>query len=350
MGKNYKPRGTFDNKFLSDLKIYNWIVDYARSHQSGLDIKVRGNYLNVYYNGGNLMKLEGKDKISFSEYYFYLPQKGELASSDIQRLIKRDWVNKDNIDKSGFLRNKNSEELAELRKTACKIHERLASERDALVNRLKDANTYEEVVSYIETMKRQMDKWKGRKGNAKNERSIQQYISLYNQSFDEGTDYLVLDVEYALPYDADYFNKERYDRSQHPRLDIIAVDKSGQIYVMELKYGLKSVGGKSSISDHLKDFNNTVGHPNKWKAFVEDVKVLFDYQKGHGLIDHEAVIDITKKPVFMLVLKEEKNGDRENFIKEMRIHNIPDNVQAIFLPKDKSKVDYPECNYKLKKV
>ena len=346
MDKNYKPRGTFDKKFLSELKIYNWIVDYAHSHQSGLDIKVRGNYLNVYYNGGNLMKLEGKDKIFFSEYYFYLPQKGGLASSDIQRLIKSN----DNIDKSGFLRNKKRQELAKLRKNACEIHERLKSERDALVNQLKYSNTFDEVVSYIEKMKRQMDKWKGRKGNAKNERSIQQYISLYNQSFDEGTDYIVLDVEYALPYNAVYFNKESYGSSCHPRLDIIAVDKSGQIYVMELKYGLKSVGGKSSISDHLKDFNNTVGHPDKWKAFVEDVKVLFDYQKGHGLIDHEAVIDITKKPVFMLVLKEEKNGDRENFIKEMRFHNIPDNVQAIFLPKDNSKVDYPECNYKLKKV
>lgn len=178
--KNYTPRGKFNKNFLSDLpKHILEYLEYNNCKESELDLKVRGDYLNIYYKGGRLLKLSDKS-IYFNEYYFLPQEETNLCSSVIRKSIQTD--------------NK-----------ARAIHENLKAKRDKIINNLRNAATIQETAAIIKEMKKVMDEWRTSQSSTKNERSIQQYISLNNKSFDGSTDYVVLDIEYALPYEAVYF-------------------------------------------------------------------------------------------------------------------------------------------------
>ena len=318
--KNYTPRGKFNKNFLSDLpKHILEYLEYNNCKENELDLKVRGDYLNIYYKGGSLLKLSGKKSIYFNEYYFLPQEETNLCSSVIRKSIQTD--------------NK-----------ARAIHENLKAKRDKIINNLRNAATIQETAAIIKEMKKVMDEWRTSQSSTKNERSIQQYISLNNKSFDGSTDYVVLDIEYALPYEAVYFNKEKYRRNQHPRLDIVAIDKTGQVYVMELKYGMKSV---DNIKSHANDFKETVGHPEKWKAFIEDIEVLFKYQKENGFINRDMTIDTNRQPRFAFIMKMGKTEDKHNFEKRLKQNDLSD-VMTLYLPVDNEN-GYPSENYKLKK-
>lgn len=349
--KNYTPRGSFSNDFLSKLNCREFIFQYSKQPESKIDIKVRGDKLNVYYNGGSLMMLSGSRNIIFDEFYFYIPTKDELPSSDIHKLISTNYMLQETRENSSHLRDKSDAEIEELHKMAVSRHEEIVKRRDEMVSKLISAKTYNETVSAIEEMKKQMDIWRNQKKHPKNERSVQHYISLNNKKFSDSCNYVVLDIEYALPYESTYFNKEKYSRNQHPRLDILAIDREGQIYVMELKYGMKSVNNDSGVKEHFKDFKNTIGHPEKWESFIEDVKVLFDYMKSHGYIEENMMMDTKKAPIFAFVMKMEKKDDKTEFEKVLKEQGLSD-VMTIFLPQDPQDKNnnipvYPSENYKL---
>ncbi|MBQ6097252.1 MAG: hypothetical protein IJK99_05845, partial [Bacteroidales bacterium] len=78
----------------SNSNIYQYIIRYARNPQNGLDIQFRGGYINIYYRGGNLLRLyfNGKGPLqpeSFDKWYFYQPTKESvLTKTDIIRLCE----------------------------------------------------------------------------------------------------------------------------------------------------------------------------------------------------------------------------------------------------------------------
>lgn len=348
MDKNYIPRGKFRDDFLTGLTSLPYISKYCNDKNSELDIKVRGDYLNIYYKGGNLLKLKGKNEIEFDEYY-YLPQvdaKG-LCSSDIKKLIKEDYKSGEKISKSKYLRGLTSSQIETKRQDALSIHQELETRCKEMTNKLQRATSYEETVELIENMKEVMCKWNASHAKSKNERSIQHYISLNNRTFDNSTDYVVLDIEYALPYEATYFNRDEYSRNQHPRVDVVAIDRTGQIYIMELKYGMKSVNNKSGIKSHTDDFNATIGHPDKWRSFMEDIKILFDYQIEKGFISRDLMLDMNKKPCFAFIMKMEKKNDKNSFKEKLKQEGLTD-IMTLYLPLDEDKNEYPPENYKLK--
>lgn len=82
----YPRRGNNLNvESLNNTKCYQFIMDYAQNPQNGLDIQLRGNYMNIYYQGGNLLKLHIPtnrsrktspiQSDSFDKWYFYQQQK-----------------------------------------------------------------------------------------------------------------------------------------------------------------------------------------------------------------------------------------------------------------------------------
>lgn len=334
---NYDPRGSkLGNNFMKKMKSYPFLIEYANNEANGLDVQLRGDSINIYYQGGSLIRLSGTQSCKFDENYFYLPEKGDLRMTDIKRLCHPDIRVK--IKESRALKNLKPEAILVLRQQSIEIQNDIIQKRDKLVHRLKECDSLESVGVVVEEMKKTMDDWKTRlvhngiRKEVTGERTIQHYISLHNKKFDEKTDYLVLDIEYAISTNA-FYAKEK-DREKQPRIDILALEKTtGQIYVMELKYGMKSVGGEASAKKHYDDYLMSVGDDKKWSSFLKDIKILLKAKQDRGIVSKELKIK-DSKPVFAFIMKKEIESDEETFrnhLKEAGLSHIP----TLYLPVEK---------------
>ena len=330
----YTPRGSGLSKtFMKDMKSYSFLIEYANNEANGLDVQLRGEYINIYYKGGNLIKLSGRKSYVFDENYFYLPKKGDLCMTDIDRLCHPDFMIKKGESKALMMLQEG--ELLAKRDQAIEIKNRITRQRDEIVDRLRNCDSLESVGAVVEEMKETMDKWYaqlvniGKRKEEVGERTIQHYISLQNKKFDEMTDFVVLDIEYAISANAPYANEE--DRDKQPRIDILAIEKAtGQIFVMELKYGMKSVDGEASTKKHYDDFCKTVGDDNKWKSFLKDIEILLKVKQDYGIIRQDIKIKDCK-PQFAFIMKKEAETDEEAFMKHMEDEGISD-IHTIYLP------------------
>lgn len=346
--RSYDVRGSLSSTFMKDLPCYNILIDYASDPKNELDIQFRGGYINIYYNGGNLMKLSGKSSCEFDEKYFYKPDKGDMPITEIERLCNKEYEKK--RLESAKLKGLNLVELEANKKNAELIKKELTEKKVELINKFKKCQNEREIDAVITEMKKIIDDWKsqlviiGRLKNTTTERTIQHYISLYNKAFSNQNDFIVLDIEYAISSNAPYAKKNSDGKSQ-PRIDILAIDRNGQLYVMELKYGTKSTDNKSGISNHERDFNETVGDENNWREFMIDVQVLFEEKKKQNVIANNVELLAENKPVFAFVLKKEKEEDEEIFKNKLRKEDLL-HVPSIYLPVD---VDdkHDEPGYKL---
>lgn len=336
-----------------NLNMYKHIIEYARNPQNGLDIQFRGGYINIYYRGGNLLRLYFDDNEplrpeSFDKWYFYQPTKESvLTKSDIVRLCKNEsesWY-KQTSEKPGNRYNRYRHiysDYEKYRREAVEIESTLRNRWSELLSRLQNCTEYNEIASIMEEMKTTMDGWKkslkevGRRETESGERVVQHYISLFNKEYDEGTDYLVLDLEYAISAHALYRDDRTPDRQQ-PRIDIVAIEKrTGQLYVMELKYGMGAVDGNAGVDVHYNDYLDTVGDDEKWIYFWDDINILLTAKKNLGFfLEKNEVVLKKEKPQFAFIMKEQNNTDKREFVNAIKTSvSIPDNVPVLFLPKD----------------
>lgn len=327
----YDPRGSKVSE-MTGLKSYQFIMQYAAIESNGLDVQLRGSYINIYYKGGNLLKLSGGQTYDFDKNYFYLPEKDGLRMTDIERLCHPDYITK--ADESKFLKPR-KEELSSLREEALDIMQSLTNKNNDIINRLKTSESFDSTAKVLDKMKKTIDDWKdclaknGIRKSEVGERTVQHYISLQNKKFDDKTDFIVLDLEYALSTNALYAKDE--EREKQPRIDVLAIEKgTGQVYVMELKYGMKSVGGDASAKKHYKDYLTTVGDDSKWKSFIEDVKILLQAKKDLLIVDKNVKI-ADKKPVFAFIMKKEKDSDEKEFNEHLEKNDML-NIKTIYLP------------------
>jgi hypothetical protein len=344
----YAVRGLFCDSFMKDLPCYNYLIEYASKPTNELDIQFRGGYLNIYYKGGNLMRLKGKSSCEFDEKYFYLPSCEELRITNIERLCHKDYKTK--CEESPALKLLNDSVLEEYRVKAIAIKKDLSQKKAELIKRFKVCQSKQDLEKVITEMKGVMDDWnKNLRENGwskapTKERTIQHYISLYNKTFSDQNDFIVLDIEYALSAHATYAKKNIDGKSQ-PRIDILAIGREGQLYVMELKYGTKSTENKSGIAEHKRDFNETVGNENNWRKFMKDVQVLFDEKKKQKVIANDVELLKENKPVFAFVLKKEKEEDEKGFKKKLEVKDLL-HVPTIYLSVDEDD-KHDEPGYKL---
>lgn len=332
---NYSPRGSMSDNFMSEMKSYPYLIKYARNEENGLDVQFRGGYINIYYKGGNLINLSGKNTCKFDEDYFYIPDADGMRMTDIKRLCSKDYLSKK--DESKFLSGLKDEELLLLRNKAQKIRKDIKGKRDKIVKKLKQCDSVESVAVVVNEMKETMDKWKDglRKRNIRKdvigERTIQHNISLFNKKFDDKTDFVVLDIEYAISTNASY--AKEYEREKQPRIDILSIEKNtGQLYVMELKYGMKSVGGEASAKKHYDDYLASVGNDNKWHDFLKDIEILLDSKYRYGIMDEEINI-ADSKPVFAFIMKKENDSDEASFREHLK-NNSLSFIPTLYLPCD----------------
>ena len=135
-------------------------------------------------------------------------------------------------------------------------------------------------------------------------------------------------------------------KKKQPKIDIVAIEKeTGQLYVMELKYGMKSTGGEAGIAEHYEDYLKSVGNDNKWHAFLEDIMFLVENQKENGVLTESIKIK-ESKPVFAFVYKPERISDECIQFKNKMQKDKLDGIPVFYLPVEK---DYnhptPEGHY-----
>lgn len=330
---DYIPRGKeISSDFMKDMESYHLLMEYAKDESNGLDVQLRGKYMNIYYLGGSLVRLTGRSICDIDKNYFYVTGKDNLCMSDIERLCHQDYVEKSKLSKA--LKGRGSQ-LPELRKEAISIMSNISQTQNTTISDLKKCKTKDEICAVVEDIKKAMRDWKdglrnsGRRKTVVGERTVQHYMSLFNKHFDNTTDFIVLDIEYAISTNAIYAKEEK--REKQPRIDIVAIEKgTGQIYVMELKYGMKSVQGDASIKKHYSDYCATVGDENKWQSFVNDIEILLDAKKRTEIIDKDVTIK-RSRPKFAFISKQENESDKEEFEKALEKDNLSD-IPTLYLP------------------
>ena len=278
---------------------YKEIIDFASQRENELDVQIRDNYLNIYYKGGNLLRVH-HSSLYFDEFYFHRIHCGDviLRKTHLKEKCKSG-------DKECMERWKSYRE-----------------QRKKMLNLLKNSGG---MAAYCAQMKEIMDEWDADLhtiGISHDEKKAQQQISMNNRG---ATDYTVVDLEYAVSTTSNF--KYNGDSTKKvPRFDLIAVDKSGQLYVIELKTGLKAIDGNSGIRAHIDCFKYSIELDSN-NDFINEMDELLRQKQELKLIENNARIDTSKQPKFIFAFSDEPGKKQyEVFVEACKERGYNDEV------------------------
>jgi len=259
--------------FVNDLKdgCLKPVLDRVRADAT-LFLAIRNGYINIYYRGGNLMKIvdngDSKYIASFDKNYdldggLQIPH-GTINKSDASQA----WV--------------------------------------AAFPRIKEA----------------MDLWFSH--HPKLEREFQQVVARENNnsSVSNQTEYFITDVEYA-------------DTGTGARFDMLAIKwlrskrKHGGSCIpafIEMKFGDKALAGSSGLTKHLNDFTkfiNADAYQDSLKAMQSQFSIMRELKLirfGSNGNDYVVTLDAQKKPevIFMLAGHNPDSPKLGKFLEEVR--------------------------------
>lgn len=254
----YLGRGIHNQKFLDSLKTGNLSKMLAVINaDKDLDVQIRNDYLNIYYQGGSIAKVNSENSIEFDEFYFYL----EMMTKP-----------KKEIEKDATIVNG------------------LKSQRNKLVKKFKERD-YQRYFSEAKTV---MDNWL--KINPKPERILQHQLTVENQN--NSSDYTIIDLEYEISTLSDFactFIPSGKDKPKKPRFDIIAVNKKGQLCVIELKKGIGALYGDSGLKEHWDCYQQSI--MRNYQSFMNEMRLILKQKKEFGFLPPSLEI-IHPEPVF----------------------------------------------------
>jgi len=229
-----KGRG-LSHAFMNDLKeggLLNPLLERVKKEHT-LCLEIRENYINIYYRGGNIIKIERKEVYT--------------AWFDIKYCI---------CSEAQF--------VTALPKKLCSKN---------------DVNTW---VAAIPNLKQAMDFWFGVK--PKEEREFQQLLLRENNgpTIGNSTDYFIIDIE--------------YDNHCGARFDLVTVEwesegsvrklqkqYSPKLTFIEMKYGNNALTGESGILNHVKDFREYL-NKHGLDPIRDEMLTLFKQKRELGLI------------------------------------------------------------------
>ena len=268
-------RALKNEQFLDDLE-NGILAPLTKEVQSDhtLSLELRESYVNVYYRGGNLMKVEEKSgnvySVEFDKEYF----KGADHRVDLpgDKICKGDDI------------------VEWLRVLPC--------------------------------LKRVMDHYFVK--TQKSEREFQQLVVRENNfgSVARSTDYYICDVEYGSGR-----GRRRW------RFDMIAVHwpsdghvrkktDDRRLVLAEMKYGDDALSEKSGLHKHIKDVNEYLGNSDSVRGLKNDMVRVFNQKRKLCLIkcrkDLEGFSD--KLPIFLLLLA---NHDPDSIKLNKALENLP---------------------------
>ncbi|MBO4739045.1 MAG: hypothetical protein J5606_05735 [Bacteroidales bacterium] len=256
------------------------LLEYILS-DSELDLQIRDNYINVYYQGGNILKINPRS-FYFDEFYFYKDCNKE-RKTHLQEKAKKGDVN------------------------AKHIIDKLVDLRDGLIENLSSPLNHLKVECYFSQAKAVMKKWEETLNDtlkiSHREKQEQQKIAITNR---KDTDYIVLDLEYAVSRNSKFFYDGKLDKKV-PRFDIIAIH-NGQLVVIELKKGMDATGGASGVKPHIDCFNHTIGRDVNGH-FVQEMKDLLKQKQELGILEKSLKIE-NAKPKFVFAFADKEEEDK----------------------------------------
>ena len=204
---------------------------------SSLCLEIRQEYINVYYRGGNIMRV----KKTRGCYFAYFEKKYCEGN-------------------------------------CCKVI------TDMLMNPRLDS--HQDVKTWVEafpSLKQVMDFWFAK--HPKEEREFQQLVLRENNGSGIGnaTDYFIVDIE--------------YDNHKGARFDLVAVEWESngtirklskgykpKLSFIEMKYGDGAISGKAGMLEHIKDFQRYFRSDPGLKMIREEIKNIFDQKRKLRLI------------------------------------------------------------------
>lgn len=134
--------------------------------------------------------------------------------------------------------------------------------------RVKAFNSLDDYRENFSLLLSEMDSWFS--VNPKPERELQHELLTHNVD-----DFCILDIEYTSVY-------TEKGRTRRPRLDMIAVN-NGKIIIIENKYGINAMGGKSGVAKHYMDICTIVENDGTRNALMESMKNISTNKRALGL-------------------------------------------------------------------
>lgn len=202
-----------------------------------LDLEIRNDYINIYYRGGNLVRIKHSRK-AFLAYFNNKYFKDGLYENMIEEYDPNPY------------------------------------------NPINNEETINEWLKRIPILKHSMDFWLTK--HKKDEREFQQVLVRENNygRIANSTDYYVCDIEYS---------------GSVGRLDIVAIKwpSSGpsrknpnnlSLVVIEMKYGENALLGKSGIEDHIHKINDHLSDDESITSLKEEMKIVINQKIELGLI------------------------------------------------------------------
>lgn len=263
---------SLSRSFMADLDegILSPITRMVRSDRS-LCLELRGDYTNVYYRGGNLMKISSTAVASVYSIFF---DSNYLTSADALDLPDPN---------------------------------------------VKSIENVEHWISVSPYLKKAMDYHFAKK--RKDEREFQQLVLRDNNfgSIANSTDYFVCDIEY---------------QSEHGRFDMVAVHwpstsverknpNNRRLAFIEVKHGDKALKAKSGLHAHISDVNEYVRRRDALDKIKREMVYVFNQKKRLGLISCKKNLESfsDKPPLLLLAFV---NHDPGSEILRSQLNTLPD--------------------------
>ena len=219
-----------------------------------LDVQLRDNYINVYYNGGKILRISQTGP-SINSLYFY--------------------KHNENFEKA--LRD-------------------MASARNKLLAVLNEEN---DISSFFKQAKELISELMMRRKCY--ERKKLHEIACSNRVFSSHNNLVVIDIEFAVGWYKPYNNSQgKGGKRKVPKFDIIAVDQSGQLYAIVLQDNLRTDGDrtKQSLNAYKQDFYLTIGDDTPLNDFAQEMNEVLETKQELGLLPKSLKIDTDALPKF----------------------------------------------------
>jgi hypothetical protein len=288
------------------------LIDFVKSRDD-LDLQLRGKYCDIYYNGGCALRV-GPDSMRLDEFYFYL---GVYKGKPIKKTYILEQL-------KGKAREDKPENYPSYEEAKA-IHVGLRKSRDELIAKAKDHN----FISYFDTAIKVVGAWV--EEYKREERKKQHYIACSNRGFSQYNDLVVVDIEFAVSTLKSYNHTDnkagtcadsKDGTKKVPKFDIIAVDRNGQLYAIELKdnLGADSKTSAQCVDGHKEDFELTIKESyGSEDSFVTEMQKVLQQKQRLKLLSDDVKIN-SAEPKFAIAY----SGSPEDKVRfEERHPDIP---------------------------